>query len=68
MANIVDRIINQIIRYQGEHGGALPREHWIDRATWERACSEVDYKAYNWEVWHTAAIMSVPVRIWDHPS
>lgn len=69
--SIIHDIVSQIVRFQEEHGGESPREHWIDEATWERACDEADAvlagsrSKYRTRLREKRIVFGVPVRVWD---
>ena len=70
---IAQEVITQIFRYRCEHGALAPKEHWMDRATFDRMCDEVEkeLRLFPQDPWRCslrdppARILGVPVRIWD---
>jgi len=58
---ILRSIVRQMIRYQRDHGGERPKEHWIDEATWKKLCLEYQTRP----PLPCVKIMDVPVKVWD---
>jgi hypothetical protein len=68
MSGQITAIVRQIHRYQEEHGGAGPREHWVDAATWNLLVDEicaVSHKDRSEAIQNGVLVMCIPIKVWD---